>query len=103
MGSENLLEEIARDCLKYIKADTARICKPLETMYLIIGFNRNTRDRKSSWIGFNGERLDFDYVEEHVIASGRTQIELIESTKEYRRLCEMSIHDYLRERVNIPA
>jgi len=100
MTAESHLDEIARECLKYIKADTARISKPRETMYLIIGLNRNTVNRKNSWVDLNGKRLDFNYVEESVIASGRTPSELIESTKEYRRLCELSMHDYLRQRVN---
>ncbi|MEI7718263.1 MAG: hypothetical protein WCI72_00215 [archaeon] len=93
------LDEISRECLKYIKADTARISKPLEKMYLIIGFHKNTRDDTGTWIEQNGKRIDFDYVQESVVASGRTREALIESAKEYQRLCGLSMETYLKERI----
>lgn len=97
---ENLnLDEIASECLKYIKADTARISRPLERMYLIIGFHKNTRENFKSWIEQNGERVDYDYVEEHIVASGRTRSTLIDSVKEYQRLCELKMEEYIKERL----
>lgn len=95
------LDEIAKECLRYVKADTARICKPLGKMYLIIGFHKNTRDDSGIWIGQNGERIDFDYVQESVVASGRTRVELLKSVKEYGRLCGLSMEEYFKERINI--
>jgi hypothetical protein len=100
MTTEKTIEEIALECLKYVKADTARISKPLETMYLIIGFNKNTRDcGEGFWTDQHGKRIDFNYVKEHVIASGRTPKELYKSVKEYRRLCGLNMEEYLRERL----
>lgn len=94
MGSAFL--ELAEKCKELITCDTARISRPLEKgkMFLIIGFNRNTKDDDGQWVDENGERRDWDYVQESVIASGHTEDELIESTKEYVRLCGMTWEEY---------
>ena len=92
MTTENLIKE----CRKIVKCDTARISKPLEKMFFIIGFNKNTKDNEGQWIK-NGEMIDFDYVSENVIASGFTDEELIKSVKEYQRLCGITMEEYLKE------
>jgi predicted metal-dependent TIM-barrel fold hydrolase len=76
-------------CRKIVKCDVARISKLGKTMYFIIGFNRNTKQDEGQWVK-NGQPIDFDYVNEKVIASGETDDELIESIKEHERLRKMS-------------
>ena len=87
-----LLEE----CRKIIKCDTARISRPLGRMFLIIGFNRNTKDDEGQWLK-NGDPIDFDYVQESCVASGNNPEELIADVKEYKRLCGISWEEYLKE------
>lgn len=65
--------------------DAARIITPCGRPFLIIGFNRNTRQDTGQWTR-NGEPIEFDYLQETVIASGDTEAELIESAKKYKRL-----------------
>jgi len=93
--------ELSSKCMKIIECDTARIKKFDEwlggKMYLIIGFNRNTKDNPGQWTDENGNERDWDYVEEKTVASGKTESELIESAMEYQRLCGMTMEDYLTE------
>lgn len=91
--------EILEKCKEIVTCDTARISKPLDDgkMFLIVGFNRSTKDNVGQWVDENGERRDFDYVEEYVIASGFTEKELINSTKEYVRLCGMTWEEYFAD------
>jgi hypothetical protein len=95
IGSSSL-DKLAKECMKHVKCDTARILKPYDRMYLIIGFNRNTKDDEGVWVKDN-QRIDFDYVQESVVASGMNKKELIESTKEYQRLCGITWEQYFRE------
>lgn len=76
---------IVKRVVKYLGCDTARICQPLGRYFLIIGYNRNTKDDPGQWVK-NGEPFDFDYVAEKVIANGTTLEELWESVKFYHRL-----------------
>jgi hypothetical protein len=86
--------ELINRCREIIPCDTARISKPLGTMYLIIGFNRNTKNNHGQWIK-DGKPIDFDYVEEHVVASGNTEEELISSCEKYAGLSVVSLGEYL--------
>ena len=80
-----------------LKADTARIIWAGDTLFLVIGWNRNTRDLPGTrWDG-QGERIDWDYVEEATVANGRTVRELMDSARHYQRLSGMTMLDYLRE------
>ena len=90
------IESLAVKCRKIIDCDTARISQTLGTMFLVIGFNRNTKDDEGQWIK-NGEPYDFDYMEEKVVASGNTEEELLASAREYKRLCGMTMEEYLSE------
>lgn len=45
----------------------------------------------------NGQPINFDYVEERVIASGKSEAELIASAKRYKKLCGMTMEDHLRQ------
>lgn len=96
IGSSSL-DKLAKECMKHVKCDTARISKPCDKMYLIIGFNRNTKDDEGVWVNQDNERIDFDYVQESVVASGYTKKELIESAKEYQRLCGITWEQYFQE------
>ena len=91
--------ELVEKCKEIVTCDTARISKPLEDgkMFLIIGFNRNTKNEEGQWVDENGVRKDWDYVQESVIASGFTEDELITSTKEYVRLCGMTWEEYFAD------
>jgi hypothetical protein len=64
-------------------------------MFLIIGWNRNTKDDPGQWVK-NGVPFDFDYTQEQVIASGRTEKELEASARRYRRLRGMSWEEYFK-------
>jgi hypothetical protein len=73
------------------KCDTARIASPCRTLFLIIGYNRNTKQDSVQWLRYDQRSesykpYDFDYVSEKVIARGRTKTELIASAKEYKKL-----------------
>ena len=54
IGSSSL-DKLAKECMKHVKCDTARISKPCDKMYLIIGFNRNTKDDEG--VSLKGYRL----------------------------------------------
>ena len=84
---------------KLFDCDTARIVE-YNTKFLIIGWNRNTaQDSSAEWFR-NGERFNFDYVEEKVVAQGRTDAELTASAKRYKRLLGMTALEYLTEQVS---
>jgi hypothetical protein len=98
---DNSFSELIKKCKQIVTCDTARISKPLNDgkMFLIIGYNKNTKENKEQgqWINQNGEQMDFDYVEEDVIASGYTEKELIDSVKKYLRLRNMNWEEYFAE------
>jgi hypothetical protein len=90
------LAKIAERCKEYVKCDTARVLKPQHKMYLIIGFNRNTKD--DGYVRFlNGKPVEYNYIHEITIASGHTDDELIASAKEYERLCSVTWEQYFEE------
>lgn len=93
------LDKLAKECMKYVTCDTARISMPMDTMFLIIGFNRNTKDDTDGgvWVNQDGDRIDFDYVQESTAGIGKTRKELIDSAKEYQRLCGLTWDQYFKE------
>ena len=86
--------------IKMFGCDTARITDPMGTKFLIIGWNCNTRDDADQWTK-NGEPINFDYIKEAVVASGKTYTQLIASAKEYKRLSGMTTEEYIRELLGI--
>jgi cyclopropane fatty-acyl-phospholipid synthase-like methyltransferase len=80
--------------LKHFKCDTARIIKPGGTLFLTIGWNRNTEYERQGgrsegqWF-HNGQPIDFDYVSEQTIASGKTWKALKQSAEHYARLLKL--------------
>ena len=87
--TNNDFKEIIKKARVIIEFDVARISKTMGRMSLIIGFKKNTKNDVGQWIK-NGEPINFDYVDEKIIASGDTEEELIESVREYKRPCNMS-------------
>ncbi len=102
MSEANDVDALVRRCREIIDCDTARISTPCGKMFLVIGFKRNTKDDDGQWFK-DGERCDFDYIAEKTVASGDTEEELLASVREYKRLCGMTMVEYLRERsVSLP-
>jgi len=93
--TNNDFKEIIEKAKAIIEFDVARISKLMGRMYLFIGFKKNTKDDVGQWLK-NGEPIDFDYLEEKIIASGDNEEELIESVKKYKRLCGMSWEEYFK-------
>lgn len=90
--------ELIKECRKIVKCDYARISKPLNRMYLIIGFKKNTKDDPNSYFtDQDGTRKDFNYYDTRTIASGNTPEELIANVKEYQRLCGITWEQYFKE------
>ena len=65
--------------------DTARISRPMDRYFLIVGRKRNTHDDPSYWVREDGKRIDFDYTEEHVVISGLSLEQLHRSACEFKR------------------
>lgn len=80
--------------------DAARVSRPCGRSYLILGTRRNTRESGGQWYK-DGDAIDFDYLDERVVASGETEEELIVSAEEYKRLQEGGWRYYF-EREGIP-
>ena len=76
--------------------DTARVRTVSGRRFLILGWNRTTRGEADYWEK-DGERVDFDYLEEKAVASGDTDDELMASAVEYKRLTGMTMIEYLSE------
>lgn len=89
-------------CRRIVKCDTARIARTGGKLYLIIGFNRTRGTMQANGTG-NGEPYDYPYVEEHTIASGATEQELLASVREYRRLCGMTMEEYIVTKARKPC
>lgn len=85
-GEEVDLAALAARCSDVVECDAARVSRPLgSTMFLIVGFRRDTRDDPGQWYA-NGDPVDFEYFEEHVVASGGTPEELLADAKEYAEM-----------------
>jgi hypothetical protein len=68
------------------KCDNIRVTRPCGQLFLIIGFKRNTRDNKIAQWFRNGKPMHFDYLEEKVIANGKTLDDLVKSAEHYHSL-----------------
>lgn len=70
-------------------------------MFLILGWRKNTKTEREAgrsrgqWER-NGVPIDFDYTHEEVVASGKTEAELIASARYYKKLSGMSWDEYFR-------
>jgi hypothetical protein len=93
--------ELSAECKKLIECDTARISKAGDKLFLLIGFNKSTKEDpgRCYQVDKDGNYIarDWNYVEEYCVAFGSTEGELIDSAKEYQRLCNMTMDEYLSE------
>jgi len=93
---------LSSKCVHIVDCDVARISKYGDTMFYIIGFRDSTRhDKTGVWIDENGNRKDWEYIREQVIASGKTEEELLDSVREYKRLSRMSALDWMSEQTGV--
>jgi hypothetical protein len=74
--------------IRMFKCDTARIFRFPGRIFLILGWNRNTKQDAGQWIK-NGEPIDFNYVQETVVASGSNEASLVKSAKVYKKLLKV--------------
>lgn len=95
-GATTIKPELAEQLRQLLGFDTARIVKPIDKMFLIVGTRRNTKDDPGC-VELNGERVDYDYVAEQVVASGFTDEDLIESAEKYKMACGMTMQEYIKE------
>ena len=109
--SEHELPDWAGEVTEHMKTmfacDTARISSPVGTHFLVLGWRKNTRENENSqWMRSDPdgttERMDFDYIDEKVVASGRTKDELITSAEEYKALLDGGWREFFR-RNGIPV
>jgi hypothetical protein len=94
--NKNINKKLENKFKKMLGCDSARISNPLgNKLFLIIGYKKHTKDDiYSQWVDGKGDRIDFEYMEEKVIASGKNIEELIESAKYYKKLQNMSWEEY---------
>ena len=86
--------------VRMFKCDTARIIETGDMLFLVIGHKKNTcQDSGVQWLK-NGELFDFEYVAESCIASGKTLAELKKSAREYKRISNMTMQQFLKHIVS---
>jgi len=95
------MKKLNRYFCKLLACDKARISIFPGKMYLIIGFKKNTKDDTISFWTKNGKRIDFKYLDEKVVASGKNEKELIASAKHYKKLCGMAMMEFLKSGLTI--
>jgi len=93
------IDKLIRWCKQAFRCDSVRISKTVNNLYLVLGFNRNTKDDIQWQWTKNGEPYDFNYTEEKIITFGKTVQELSESCKEYHRVCNLTWEEYFNELV----
>lgn len=95
---KNNFDEIIKECIEIIPCDTARISYLSGTMFLVIGFKRNTKEDKDTLaINEKGEVIHYDYFKEQLVTSGETKEQLLESLKEYQRISKLTGEEYFKE------
>lgn len=88
---------LSRMFIEMMGCDAARISRPRNRMFLVIGNKKRSEGEWLKRVGNWYEPFAFDYVEEKTVASGDTEDELIASARKYKRLCGMTIVEYLQE------
>lgn len=84
------ITDVAKDILG---CDAARVLQYDGKFFLLVGINRHS---SGEWLR-NGEPVEFDYTEEHCVASGDTEAELSERLYEYARIKDLTMEEYLTE------
>jgi len=79
------------------RCDSVRLSSPLgERIFLIIGNKRNTKqDKGGVWVDRDGNLVDWDYLAESCIASGRTSGELVDNARYYKKISGLSVLEAL--------
>lgn len=85
--------------VKFLECDSARISEAGNKLFLIVGHKKHTKDGAGQWYA-NGEPVDWEYLDEKVVASGQTLAKLIESATEYKRLKSVKMEDYFAELIS---
>lgn len=79
--------ELSAKLLKlFPEADAARISMPLDTMFLVLGYKRSTKDDPGRILDHDGKELVYDYLYETAVASGGTARKLTRNALAYKRL-----------------
>ena len=91
-------KEIIKKTIDLIKCDDARISSPTGTHFMIIMFNKNTKDDPSYR---RTTCADFNYTKQRVIAHGATYKSLWESIKDYHELSQMDWKDYIDKKFSL--
>ena len=69
--------ELIKKCRQIIDCDVARISQPNDKMFLIIGVNVDTKLDHVKWTNDIGENINFEYVQESIVASGFNEEEMV--------------------------
>lgn len=77
--------ELINKCRQIIDCDVARISRPNDKMFLIIGVNVDTKLDRVKWTNEINENINFQYIQESIVASGFNEEELLNSAREYSR------------------
>lgn len=86
MDSITFTTDLIQDIIQRVGCNTARISIVNDTMFVIIGYKRSTKDDLHSyWVGLDGAIMHFDYVVERTIASGENITQVLNSYYEYLR------------------
>jgi len=102
LPTKNIHQEALETFKEMFKCDSARISSPLgKTLFLIIGYKRNTREDKGQWVDQQGKHLNWDYLLETCIASGDTEFELMESARRYLELKETKQISNLHQKISV--
>lgn len=87
-------EELADRFQAMFGCDEVRLLSPLgERVFLILGWRRRS---EGEWHR-NGEPVDFDYLEEMVVASGSTDEQLVASAERYKALRDGGWREFFRQ------
>lgn len=86
-------KHLVRRFVRMFKCDTARISSPCGTHFLVLGWKERS---EGQWFDQDGKPVNFDYVREQVVASGKTTRQLITAAKHYKRLIGITWEEYLR-------
>lgn len=97
MEENDFTDLIKRFRQMFPEADAARIIAVGGKLFLVLGYNRNTKDDPGQWVDQDGKGRDWDYVHAETVASGDTEADLIASAEYYKRLQGMKWSDYFRE------
>jgi hypothetical protein len=99
----NKLLELCKEILvnNKPKIDTYEITLVNNMLFLIIGYNKNTADiHDSITIDEFGNRINYAFIEKHVVASGIDDNKLIKSVKRYKTLCSMTTDTFIKKIIN---